>query len=121
MVVAVAIVGMMKMAINEVVDMIPMGNGRVPTARTVDVIGIVSSTAMLRGACCGVGVIFTDDVLIDVIPVGMMQVAIMEVVDVAIMENRQMATVLAMDMGVVGVLGTRHGIFLFKRYRIRLS
>ena len=71
MVVAVVTVRVVEVAIDEVVDVIPVRNGWMPASRTMDVVGIVSRAAVLRGADCGVGGIYVDAVLVDMVPMRM--------------------------------------------------
>jgi hypothetical protein len=49
-VVAVAIVRVVEVAIDEVVDVVSVRNGWVSASGAVDVVGIVSGTAVVRGA-----------------------------------------------------------------------
>ena len=55
MVVAVAIVGVMQMPIHQVTNVITMRNRFVATARTVNVIFIVSTTLVVRCATIRIG------------------------------------------------------------------
>ncbi|WP_167525600.1 hypothetical protein [Cupriavidus oxalaticus] len=102
MVVAMVTVKMVKMPPHEIVDMVAVWNGFVPAARTMYVIGIMAATLMIRGAPVRIGRGHRDDMLINVIAMHVMKMAIVQIVDVAIMQDRQVATVRAVLMRVVG-------------------
>ena len=51
MVIAVAVVLMVQMAIDQIVDMITVGNRRVAAVRTMDMIRTMSRASVATGAC----------------------------------------------------------------------
>jgi hypothetical protein len=104
-IVAVIPVGMMQMAVDQVVNVIAMWHGFVPASWTVHMIRIVPGASVLRCALVWIGRRHFDGVLIDVIAMHVMQVAIVEVVHVVAMANGHMAARRAVLVGVVGVLG----------------
>ena len=89
----------MKTAVNEVIDMVSMRNRLVAAAWAVT----VSITANLGSAFDGVGTADVDDVLVDLSVTGMMQAAVMKVVNVVAVANCHMSAV-----GAVPVCGAGH-------------
>jgi hypothetical protein len=87
-VVAVVFVGAVKPAVNQVVDVIPVRNGVVPAAVAVGVRRIAVDRI---GVLAGVGLIDGDHVFVDVLLVGVVQMAVMEVVDVIVVPHCRMA------------------------------
>ena len=78
------------MAIGEVVDVIPMGHRLVPTARAVLVAGRV--VAVIRRATRGIRAALFDRMLIDMVTVGMVKMALVQIVDMTRVQDRCMAT-----------------------------
>lgn len=72
MVVAVLIVGVMEMALDEEVDVVAVRHRFVPAVLTVGMRSIVSAALVTLGAAVGVLLVHLEDVLIDVIAVRMM-------------------------------------------------
>lgn len=72
MVVAVAVVLMVEVAVDEVVDVIAMGNGLVSTAVAVYVGRVVCAAGMTLRAVGRVGIRNFDSVLVDVVVVRVM-------------------------------------------------
>lgn len=101
MVIAVSIVGIVQMAINEVACVVTMGNRFMATARSMDVVSIMTSAIMTLGTGIGVHISDLDDMLIHVIPMGMVKVPIVEVVDVVNVLDSGVATVWTMGMIVI--------------------
>jgi len=95
-------VGVMKVAIDEVVDVIVVRHRFVSAAWAVDVTRFVASAAwrtLVRVLCADL-----DFVFVYMIAVRMVQMAIMEIVDVVAMFNCGVATVRTVLMVVVGVV-----------------
>lgn len=97
MVIAVPIVGMMQMTVDQVIHVIAMGYRRVPAAGSMDVTLLMSGTAM-RQATFGVFGTDFDAVFVVVITVRAMKVAVVEITDVIAVANRNMAAVRSMLM-----------------------
>lgn len=76
MVVAVVAVRVVQMAIHQIVDVVAVWNGWVPAAFTMSVVLGVSPTAMGGRAFRWVGVTHFQCALINVVFMGMMQVAV---------------------------------------------
>ena len=96
-----SIVGMVQMAVDEIVDVISVGDGFVAAAWTVDVVLVVSSAAVLRGARAWVGVGHLDHVVIDAFTFRMMEMPIVQIVDVVAVLNGHVATVLPVLVVVI--------------------
>jgi len=109
-VVAVAVVGVMEVALDQVIDVIPVRHARVSAAGAVDVVGGVAGAAMVRRALRRVGRVDGDRVFIDVIAVDVVQVSIVEIVDVAGVLDRDVAAVGTVHMVVALVDRVRHEI-----------
>lgn len=105
MIVAVVAVGVVQVAVDQVVDVVAVGHGFVATPRTVHVVGGVTPARMRRRAAIGVRRVDGDGVFVDVIVVGMMEVTIVEVVDVTVVKDACVAAARTMDVLVVGVDG----------------
>jgi hypothetical protein len=109
-IIAMIAVWMMKVAVDEIVDVIAMRHGFVTASRTVYMTGIVTACTVRAG----VGVRRTDLylVLVDVISMRMMQMPVMQVVHVIPMFDRRVpasGAVLVIMMGVMGfIAGCAH-------------
>jgi hypothetical protein len=104
-------VRMMQPAAHEVIDVITMGHGFVSAGWPMLV-----RAAGLRRALDRVGGVDRDSVLVDMIFVRVMEVAVVEIIDVAFMADRRMPTVGTMLVGVVGMMllgAGGHDVFSF--------
>ena len=111
MIIAMIAVGMMQPSAHQVIDVIAMGHRLVPAGRPMLV-----RTARLRRALDGIGGVDRDGVLIDMIFVRVMEVAVVEIIDVAVMADRRMPAVGTMLVGVVGMMllgAGGHDVFSF--------
>lgn len=102
-IVAVSIMRVVQVPIYEVADVIAMRDRRVPATRAVDVVGIVTAAVMTLGTFVWVFTIYCDGVLVDMITMRMMKVTVMEIVNMTVMLNGDVATVGAVDVSVVRV------------------
>jgi hypothetical protein len=110
-IVAMITVRMMQPSAHEVIDVVTMRDGFMPAGRAVLV-----CAADLGRAMHGIGSVDWDDMLVDVVPMHMVEVAIMQIVDVSLMVDAGMSTVCAMLMSMVGMVrlgATGHGLFSF--------
>jgi hypothetical protein len=100
-------VSVVEMAVDQVVDMIAMRDGRMATGRCVHVVRGVAGACVVRRAAGGVRSVDRDGAFVDVIAVHHVEVTIMEIVDMATVLNREMAAVGAVlvVVGCVGVVG----------------
>lgn len=90
---------MVQVAVDEIVDVVPVRHRLMPAVGAVLVAGVVPAALMIGSALGGVRVADFDGVLIDVIPVWPVQMAVMQVVNVTSMHDGGMPAV-----GAVGVV-----------------
>lgn len=109
MVVAVAIVGVVKVAFDQVIDMIAMGNRRMAAVGAMFVAGIVASAKMIRGATVWIFSSYGKTVLFDLAAFLVVQMTIMKVIDMAFMDNGGVSTGGTVFMLVI-FAGVRHVI-----------
>lgn len=101
MIIAVAVVLMVQVAFNQVVDVIAMRYSLVPAVSAMLVLCIVAVAGMAVGAGSRIGFAHGNDVLVDVSLVDAMEMTVMEVIDVILMLNGGVSAVSAMLVGVV--------------------
>jgi hypothetical protein len=82
-IVAVALVRVVEVAVDEEVDMVAVRNHLVPAPGTVLVGRVVAGAVVIGGAIGGVHTANLNRVLVDMVAVGVVQVAVVQVVDVA--------------------------------------
>ena len=104
MVVAVVAVRMMQMAIDEVIDVVAMRHRFVAAARAMHVAGFVAVAVMVGGADVRVGGADGDGVFIDVVAVRVVQVAAVQVINVAFVCDGGVTAIRAVLVFVVGVV-----------------
>ena len=86
-VVAVAAVGVMEMSVDEIVDVVSVGNGFVTAAGAVDMGGVMSAAGVFRGADGRVERRESNAVLVDVAVMQVVQMTIVEIVDVIVVPD----------------------------------
>lgn len=101
MVIAVIAIGMMEVAIDQVIDVVSVGNGRVPAVGSVLVTGGVSAAIVACGAACWIGGVHLQRVFVHMILMRGVQVAVVQVVGVTVVLDRGMAAALAVLMGMI--------------------
>ena len=99
MVVTMIAVGMVQPSIHEIISVVAMGHGYVPARRAM-----LMRAARFWRALHRIGGIDGHDMLIDMIPMHVMKMAIMEIIDMAIMAHRRMPTIGTMLVVVIGVV-----------------
>jgi hypothetical protein len=104
-VIAVAIVRMMQVPIDHIVDMVSVRNRLMAAAGAVAMFRSVGRAGVSGGAGRGIGIGDTQPVLVVVIAVRAVEMAVMQVVDVAVVPNGDMAAASAMNMGMRFVSG----------------
>jgi hypothetical protein len=111
-VITVIAVRMMKVAVDQIVDVIAMRHRFVSAARPVDMARIMGATVMVR--CTSVRIFCADlkPVLVYMIGMRMMQVPVMQVVDVIAMFDGRVPAVGAVLMVMVGMMGFVAGAHL---------
>lgn len=97
-------VRVVQVAVDEVVDMIPMGQGLVTAAWAMHVAGFVPWAAVVRRADRRIDVTDRYDVFVDVVAVRMMQMTVMQIVDMVAVQHRGMAAARAVNVVVVGMV-----------------
>lgn len=97
-------VRMVEMSVDEIVDVIAMGNGRMPAVRTMDMTRRMPAARMAGGAARRVDRGHADAVLLDR-PVGILvvQVTIVQIVDMPFVFDRGMAASRTVFVIVIGV------------------
>jgi len=107
-VVAVIAVGMMEATIDDVVDMITVWNCLVSATRTMNVtVGVFNMLHV--GAATGVFLVNGENVLVDrAVLILMVEVAVVDIVDMALVANRGVAAALTMFMVFVGDVRFTH-------------
>jgi hypothetical protein len=93
-------------AVDQVIKMIAMRHFLVTAT-------LMSAWARDRGAVIGVGRIYRQDVLLVMTFVGIVQAAIVQIIDVAVMPDAGVSTVFTVDMLMVLVNFVSHRPFLF--------
>jgi hypothetical protein len=97
-IVAVVAVRMVQMAVDEIVDVVPVRHLRVAAARPVDMARSVTVALVIVNASVGVRRRHFEYAFVDVIAVRVMQVPVVQVVDVPLVFDRQMAAARTMLM-----------------------
>ena len=87
MIVAVIPVGGVQATVHQVIDMVPVGYCLVAATGAVDMAWLVTRQGLPCGARIGIGAVHTKDMFIDMVPVRMVQVPIVQVVNVSVMVN----------------------------------
>jgi hypothetical protein len=105
MIITVAPVGMVEVPVDEIVCVITVRDAGMATAGGVEVAGRVALARMARRAAGGVRRIDSDRALINVVAVHHVEMAVVEIVDVAAVLHREVAAVGAVGVVVRGVLG----------------
>jgi hypothetical protein len=99
MIVAMIAVRMVQPAVYEIVDMVTMRHRFMSAVWTVCVRAVD-----LRRAFHGICGVHRDDMLVHVIPVHMVEMAVVKIIHMAIMANRGVSAFRAMVMSVVGMV-----------------
>jgi hypothetical protein len=107
MVIAVIAMGMVQGSLVEIILMISMGNELMPAV-------LMPTSAGDRCARWGILVIYLKHMLIVMSPMWGMKMPLMHVIDVTIMGNRNMPTMLSMNMVMLIVSGMVHMNVPFK-------
>jgi hypothetical protein len=97
-IVAMACVHMVQAAIDQIIDMIAVRHRFMAAAGAVDM-----GAGRRRGAAIGIGGRNRDHMFINMIAMRVMQVAIMQIIDMAIMVHGGVAAAWPMHMGMAGV------------------
>jgi hypothetical protein len=115
MIIAVVAVRMMQVSLDQIIGMVPVRHGFMAAARAMTMSRIMTAAAVVRRAALGIRGAHFNDVLVDMILVRMMQMAVMKIIDVSLMPDRDMPAARSMDMGMIGVnrmIMRSHAFFL---------
>ena len=96
---------MVQASIDQIIHVVAMRDRLVTASRAVLMRRIVSAGAVLRRAAVGVRGSDFDHVFVDTAVIHMLQVTVVEVIDVALMPNRDMTAVRPVDV-LIGATGT---------------
>ena len=105
-------VWVVQVPLHQVVHVVSMRHGFMPAVGPMDVIGLVRSAVMVRSASILVCFAFLQFVLVNVVSVNVMQMAVVEVIGMAIVLDARMAAIgaVTMDMPFMDCARFRHGI-----------
>lgn len=107
--------GMVQVATHEVVHVIAVRDCGMPTARTVNVAGLMTATVMVWRTAVRIRSTDFQSVLVNVAFMRVVEVAIVEIIDVAVMQDGLMATAGAVDMGMIFMNNvSTHGMISFR-------
>jgi hypothetical protein len=92
MVVAVIAVGVMEVAVDQVVNVVAVRDGGMAAVGAVLVAFFVAGAGMLGSAIGRVGFVNGQGMLLNLVPFDVMQVAVVQVIDVAVVDDAGVAT-----------------------------
>ena len=84
-------------------DVVAVRHRGMAAAIAMDLPGVVAVAVVIGGTARGMLVVDGDRVLVDVVPVGVVQMPVMQVVDMTFVGHRDAPAVRAVLMGVVGM------------------
>jgi hypothetical protein len=91
-------VSVVEVAVDKVIDVVAVRDGRMPAARPVHVATLVALARVAASTRCWVIRVDGDHALIDVASMLVVEVAVVEVVDVAVVKHGAMSAVGAMHV-----------------------
>lgn len=94
---------MVQVAVDQIVDVVSVGHGLMAATGAVDVIGGVGMARMARRAVDRVGGAGFDDMLVEVVAMGRVEMAVVQVIDVAGVADGGVAAALAVDVGMIAM------------------
>ena len=107
-----SLVRMMQVSLHQIIYMIPVRYGLVSTAPAMNMAGLMSPADMACRAGCRICRRHLKRVFVKVTFMGMMQMPVMQVIHVALMQDRRVAAVRAVYVRMVFVYVMLHIIFL---------
>ena len=90
-----------QMTRHQVVQMVSVRHGLVPTSRPVHMARFVALAGMIGGAHCGICRVYPEPVFVKMIAVRAMQVAVVQVVYMSVVQDGGVATPFAVDVGMI--------------------
>lgn len=109
MVVAMIAMRMMQMTVDQVVDVVAMRDGLMPAPRSMVVSWGVSGACVLGRANVRIGGRYRDHVFVNMIRMRMVEMAVVQIVDMAIVAHCGVPALGAVLMIVMGVVRLRAG------------
>jgi hypothetical protein len=107
-IVAVIAMRMMQASIDKIIQVVAMWNRLMTASRAMLMRRIMSTGAVLQGAAIRIGGCDFHHVFLNTALIHVLQVTVVEVIDVALMPNRDVTTVRPVDM-VIGAVGMTRG------------
>jgi hypothetical protein len=104
MIIAMVVMWMMEVAIDQVVDMLAMRHGFMAAVRPMYMFLRMACASMFRRAVFRIGCGYVYHMLIDMAAVRVMQMPVMQVIDVPVVHDTGMATFGAMRMSMIFML-----------------
>ena len=95
-----AVVRVMQVILDQVINVIAMWNRLVSAVRAMNVILVVRSTVMVGSAVRRIGAAHLNPVLVDMVALNTVQVAVVKIVDMAIVLHRRMTAGRTMSVTV---------------------
>jgi hypothetical protein len=92
---------MMQVVAHQVIDVVAMRHSLMAAAIAMGVFGLVALTVVLGRAVVRVRGVHRDDVLVDVVAVGMVEVSLVQVIDVVAMLDSRVAAAGSVLVGVL--------------------
>ena len=96
---------MVQVPVHQVVDVITMRHRGVTTARTMGVSRVMTSAGVRRGAVCRIGRGHRHGVLVHVVAVGVVHVAVVQIVDMTVVLDAWVPTSGSVGVVVIGMRG----------------
>ena len=103
-----SLVRMMQVSLHQIIYMIPVRYRLVSTAPAMNMAGLMSPADMACRAGCRICRRHLKRVFVKVTFMGMMQMTVMQVIDVALMQDRRVPAVRAVYVSMVFVYVMRH-------------
>jgi hypothetical protein len=103
MIITMIAMRVMQMTLYEIIGMVAVWHGLVAATRSVFVIRIVLAATMVRAAAIGIRGAHRNGMLVDMIVMRVMQMAVVEIIGVAVVANRNVAAALSVCMRMIGV------------------
>ena len=113
MVVAVVAVRMVQVPVYQVINMIAVGNGLVPAARTVPVARFVTAAGVVRRTAVRVFIADLQHMFVNVVAVGVVKVSVVKIINMIAVANRGVAAVFAVNVVVIVVMLKVTGSHIF--------
>ena len=109
--IAMTVVLMVKVTVDEIVDVTAMRNGGMTAAGTMAMSGVMGAADVPMRARAGVRPTHRDGVFVDVAVMVVVQMPVVEIVDVIVVADREVSTVVSVNVAVmlVRTMWSRHG------------